>query len=435
MAMVVMVIVRPTFWKRDLINVYATINKFSRSRQVACSAGSNPPCGIAMLARLISLDVTTCHNRPWPGSLSRQSACPKMVYRSAGPGGVAVKSAVAFAFLISFLSGACVPAASAGDQPDRPRVLIFNALQIHEIQQRAQAGDSEAQYILGSAYRTGGPILAKDMNATVQWWRKAAAQGHARAQNDLGYLYQKGEGVPLDYAEAAKWYRMAAAQGDATAQDNLGSLYFSGRGVRRSYKAAFAWVAMAARQGLAAAQHDLAIMYRYGKGTGRNLSAAVNFFTQAARQGLPQAQNELGAMYLRGDGVSRDPAEAFRWFQLAAEQSLPDAENNVGYLYSTGQGTGRNYREACRWFQRAAEQGVVAAEVNLGALYMNGRGVPLDYVEGYMWLSLAAAQGSKPAAMAKKNLTAIMTPRQLGAAETRLAEWRQQHAQDPTANR
>ena len=44
-------------------------------------------------------------------------------------------------------------------------------------------------------------------------------------------MYEHGEGVPKDEAEAVKWYRLAAEQGLAMAQFNLGITYASGRGV------------------------------------------------------------------------------------------------------------------------------------------------------------------------------------------------------------
>ena len=44
-------------------------------------------------------------------------------------------------------------------------------------------------------------------------------------------MYGSGEGVPNDGAEAAKWYRKAADQGYAKAQHNLGVLYDHGYGV------------------------------------------------------------------------------------------------------------------------------------------------------------------------------------------------------------
>ena len=39
------------------------------------------------------------------------------------------------------------------------------------------------------------------------------------AQVNLGVMYRKGHGVERDYSKAANWYRKAAEQGDAEAQD------------------------------------------------------------------------------------------------------------------------------------------------------------------------------------------------------------------------
>ena len=43
--------------------------------------------------------------------------------------------------------------------------------------------------------------------------RKAAEQGIAEAQSNLGLMYSDGLGVKQDYTEAAKWFRKAAEQG------------------------------------------------------------------------------------------------------------------------------------------------------------------------------------------------------------------------------
>ena len=47
-------------------------------------------------------------------------------------------------------------------------------------------------------------------------------------------MYYNGRGVKQDDFEAVKWYRKAAEQGDADAQANLGSAYGAGRGVRQT---------------------------------------------------------------------------------------------------------------------------------------------------------------------------------------------------------
>ncbi|HCP19161.1 MAG: hypothetical protein CBC12_13500 [Candidatus Puniceispirillum sp. TMED52] len=46
-------------------------------------------------------------------------------------------------------------------------------------------------------------------------------------------MYDNGEGVEQDSAQAVKWYRMTALQGVPFAQNNLGMMYFDGRGVLR----------------------------------------------------------------------------------------------------------------------------------------------------------------------------------------------------------
>ena len=48
-----------------------------------------------------------------------------------------------------------------------------------------------------------------------------------------GVLYENGKGVPRNYAEALKYYRLAAEQGHAVAQNNLGVMYATAGECRR----------------------------------------------------------------------------------------------------------------------------------------------------------------------------------------------------------
>ena len=58
----------------------------------------------------------------------------------------------------------------------------------------------------------------------VQRLRQAAAQGDSEAQFNLGRVYDNGEGVAKDLAEAVKWYRLASEQGLAEAQSALAEI-------------------------------------------------------------------------------------------------------------------------------------------------------------------------------------------------------------------
>ena len=90
--------------------------------------------------------------------------------------------------------------------------------------------------------------MTQDYAEILKWYRKAAEQGYARAQHNLGMMYRDGEGVPRDYAEALKWFSKAAVQGDARAQASLGIMYTIGSGVPQDYVLALMWSNLAASQ-------------------------------------------------------------------------------------------------------------------------------------------------------------------------------------------
>lgn len=128
----------------------------------------------------------------------------------------------------------------------------------------------------------------------MQWYRRAADQRYAIAQNNLGLMYDNGRGVPQDYAQAVLWYRKAADQGAAGAQYNLGLMYFKGQGVPQDYAQAVMW------------------------------------FRKAADQGAATAQLTLGLMYAEGWwGVPQDYAQAYRWFNLAAARLPPGVDHET----------------------------------------------------------------------------------------------------------
>ena len=96
----------------------------------------------------------------------------------------------------------------------------------------------------------GMPVVAAyergDYATAIRGLRKAADQGNAASQVNLGHAYAEGRGAPQDYQEALKWYRKAADQGDALGQFNLGHMYNLGYGVSQDYAQAHKWLNLAA---------------------------------------------------------------------------------------------------------------------------------------------------------------------------------------------
>ena len=94
----------------------------------------------------------------------------------------------------------------------------------------------------------------------MKWYRKAAEQGHAVAQSNLGFMYASGDGVPKDETEAVKWYRKSAEQGNANGQYNLGKMYANGDGVLKDSVHAHAWTNNASANGDESAKKNLGIL-------------------------------------------------------------------------------------------------------------------------------------------------------------------------------
>ena len=78
--------------------------------------------------------------------------------------------------------------------------------------------------IQSGRYVCHGEGVPEDDATAVKWYTKAAEQGNAGAQFNLGVMYGNGEGVPENNVLAYMWWNLAAAQGDERAKENKGKL-------------------------------------------------------------------------------------------------------------------------------------------------------------------------------------------------------------------
>ena len=134
--------------------------------------------------------------------------------------------------------------------------MEVSANKIEVLKKKAESGDAESQFLLGSAYDKGDEV-ERDFGKAVGWYFKAAGQGNVDAQFNLGVSYEQGQGVERDLKTAVKWYHKAANQGDSDAQFNLGETYEEGRGIEQDFDEAVNWFRKAAEQGDSEAQKRL----------------------------------------------------------------------------------------------------------------------------------------------------------------------------------
>lgn len=169
--------------------------------------------------------------------------------------------------------------------------------------------------------------------ADIKRARALASKGDTNAQLQVGNMYDSGQGVKQDRAEAVKWYRLVADKGNVSAQHRLGEMHRDGLGVAVDFVASRKWFEQASSQGNTDSQVSIAAMYAQGQGVAQSMSGAAEWYRMAAERGNMHGQYELGEMYRSGGGgFFIDNDQALKWFQKAATQGHAKAIAAVDVL-------------------------------------------------------------------------------------------------------
>lgn len=113
----------------------------------------------------------------------------------------------------------------------------------------AEQNDAEALDRVGGAYFHGSGV-EQNLAIGVEYYKKSiVVDGFSEALLDLGLAYLRGEGVPINPSHGYALMIRAAKQGNALAQYNMGYLYHNGVGVDPDIKEAIRWYRLSAKQG------------------------------------------------------------------------------------------------------------------------------------------------------------------------------------------
>jgi TPR repeat protein len=104
----------------------------------------------------------------------------------------------------------------------------------------AQGGSADAQYALGTFYKTGRGV-PQDAAQAAQWWAKAALADNTDAQVEYGIALYNGNGVQRDATAATALFRKAAMRGSPIAQDRLARILAAGSGAPRDLTESTKW--------------------------------------------------------------------------------------------------------------------------------------------------------------------------------------------------
>lgn len=163
----------------------------------------------------------------------------------------------------------------------------------------------------GADVKTGVDAWSRgDFAAAVAEWRPLAIAGDADAQFNMGQAYKLGRGVPIDPPQALEWFRKAAEKNHLQAQDNYGIGLFQAN--RRAE--AIPYLERSAARGEPRTQLVLGTMLFNGDGVKADLPRAYALMTRASQAGLQSASETLAQM----DGAI-SPADRQRGLQLAQQ--------------------------------------------------------------------------------------------------------------------
>jgi len=183
---------------------------------------------------------------------------------------------------------------------------------------KAEKGDAKAQYEVGRLYENGDGVESSDKDS-FYWYEKSAKQGNADAQSELGYIYILGNSfVKPNPNESFKWFEKSAAQNNIYSINALGTSYEYGAGVKADEKKSLEYYKKAADLGHSNAQVNYADYY-FKKNLNHSSTKAedeicLKYLKMAAKQINPEAFLKLGLYYFT---IQEDRVEGLAWLYLA----------------------------------------------------------------------------------------------------------------------
>lgn len=290
-------------------------------------------------------------------------------------------------------------------KPEKVNYLLLDAIEQYEKKNYdlalpsflvlAERGNAEAQFYCGQMFYYGLGMDKEDHKKGFDWYKKAAEQGHEKAQaclnEETDKAFQKTAETRYknavsgsethDYDIELQYFLPQAEQGDAEAQFKCGKIYedrandislhvFSGKSTAfDDQKQSASWYEKAAVQGHAHAQ------FYYGKTLEKegHLKEAADWYKRAAEQADPALQDELYQYAFDCEAEYRLNGDAYHFtnviYLYLAQRKHTNSLWECGKVYENHMNI---YKQALYCYQTAARQGHAEAQCKCGEIYRSG---------------------------------------------------------------
>lgn len=225
--------------------------------------------------------------------------------------------------------------------------------------------------------------------------RDAYREGHVRAGELLGRIYQLGVQGPRDPAKAIALFQAGAKKGDPYAQYSLAKALIYGVGTKPDVERGMKLLVSAAESGHTYAMNQLGYEYRYGTHTKADPKRALTFFEKSVSRQDVWGMLNLGLLYRDGIGVEKDPGKAMQLFEEADKGGQPAAATLIALMMQDeGKGTPA---ERLALYRRSAERGDAWGAFDAALMITANPALADNADEAIHLYALAASQQTKDA--------------------------------------
>ncbi len=292
-------------------------------------------------------------------------------------------------------------------EPDLDIPSIIDEEAINEtIDNSVENSPQNKLYIKWSdSYKEAHKLILRDKSNLTDY-KKAeelllSESNNMLALYDLGKLYSMEESGLKSNEKFFEFYEKAlqgfiqieskAKKIKPYLQYQIGMMYFKGLGTPIDNKKAIGYFEKSAKQGNQYAKRLLALEYISGKNFEQDIEKGIALLIECADSGDAFSCYKLGNLYLKGEIVNQDLDKA--------EKYLLSAEDNEFTQYALGklylQKEKYDIEKAISYFEKSADKNMWAS-YQLGRLYLFGTdGLKNDKEKAMQYLNLSAKQGNE----------------------------------------
>lgn len=257
----------------------------------------------------------------------------------------------------------------------------------------AHQNQAQAQFLLARLYQLGKVDSLPNIKLAKKWY-KAASAVYPRAAVALGFLYDTAED---NYQNALINYKFADEHNEILGAFNLGLIYERGQGVAVDFEKAQNLYLKAAKAGHKESMVQLAGLYLNGKGIKQDLNEAFDWYKKAADLGDRTAMYHLGLLYETGTAPKLNYDKARDYYKKSAKLGDAKAKLALARIYQYGIGGEKNLDESVNIYNTLSKHGNAYAEYQLAGLCFKGIPENCSLKQGISWLEKSQANGNKEA--------------------------------------